>query len=157
MQEAGSVVSLVNPISGNHINFSVLDSAARIINAGMQEFADGRVKYCNCDVKKGATSDPYLLTTNPFATGEKGNWYPTTTWSYLTNRVRSDGVAADLTNVRVDGVFSTYSNFWNYITGINRGGRGTSQDGNGSKRLRRRMSMALHLKRVMSLAGTMHC
>ena len=112
MQEAGSVVSLVNPIVGSHISFPELNSAAKIINASMKEFNDGRVKYCDCDIKQGAPAIPYTLSTNPYVTGEKGNWYPATTWSFLKDRTRNTVTAPYTTNIRNDGAFISYSNFW---------------------------------------------
>ena len=124
MQEAGSIVTLVNPIVGNHINFSELNSNAKIVNSSMQEFTDKRVKYCDCDTIKGKPtriSNSLANVTNPYATGEKGNWYPTTTWSYLTDRERSVGVTTPQTNIRVDGTFAAYKNFWKYILGSNPG------------------------------------
>jgi hypothetical protein len=111
MQEAGSVVTRVNPIKANRIDFSEFDSKAQVINASMQEFADARIRYCNC-YSGGKMSNPYL-------SGEKGNWYPTTTWSFLSDRVRSANVAVDQTNIRVDGAFSTYRNFWRYVNDAN--------------------------------------
>lgn len=54
---------------------------------------------------------------NPYATGERGNFYPSTTWSYLTDRERSTNVPSPQTNIRFDGIYSTYMNFWNYVTG----------------------------------------
>jgi len=85
MLEAGSVVSLVNPISGGHIIFPESSPRAKILNASMQEFADARMKYCDCDSVKGPAnpgSNGSPRATNPYVTGEAGNWYPSTTWSY---------------------------------------------------------------------------
>lgn len=53
---------------------------------------------------------------NPYATGERGNFYPSTTWSYLTDRDRSTNVPSPQTNIRFDGIYSTYKNFWKYVT-----------------------------------------
>ncbi len=119
LQEAGSVVTQVNPLIGNHIKFSELDSS-KIINASMQEFADQRVKNCECDSIKGQpnpNSNGSPGATNPYVTGEKGNWYPTTTWSYLTHRTRKNMVAPYTTDIRNDGVFTSYKNFWKYSNG----------------------------------------
>ncbi|MCK9210123.1 MAG: hypothetical protein M0P61_04720 [Ignavibacteriaceae bacterium] len=116
MQEAGTVVTHVNPMIANHIDFSQNGSDAQIINASMQEFSDARVKYCDCDSIKGQSnpnSNGSPSSANPYVTGERGNWYPTTTWSYLTDRKRGD-VAPYATNIRADGVFNSYQNFWRY-------------------------------------------
>ena len=118
MFEAGSVVSLVSPINGNHIIFPESSTRAKILNASMQEFADLRTKYCDCDSIKGRPTNPTSngssRTTNPYVTGERGNWYSSTTWSYLTDRSRNGMVAPYSTDIRSDGVFSNYQNFWRY-------------------------------------------
>ena len=103
--EAGSVVSRLNPIVNNHIVFSEIGSSSQIINASMQELNDVRIPYCKCDT-------PQIK--NLYVTGERGNWYPNTTWAYLTDRERSVNVPADQTNIRVDGAFSTFKNFWKF-------------------------------------------
>ncbi|MDF1612334.1 hypothetical protein [Stygiobacter electus] len=124
MQEAGSVVTHINPITGNKIIFSEIGLNAKVINASMQEFADERVKYCECDTVKGKpNTNPRNLSgaTNPYITGEKGNWYPSTTWAYLTDRERSVGFNSLQTNIRSDGSFTDYKNFWRYDNNLNPG------------------------------------
>ncbi|MEW6713033.1 MAG: hypothetical protein AB1403_24650, partial [Candidatus Riflebacteria bacterium] len=59
--------------------------------------------------------------TNPYITGEKGNWYPSTTWAYLTDRERSVGFNSLQTNIRSDGSFTDYKNFWRYDNNLNPG------------------------------------
>lgn len=56
------------------------------------------------------------LRNNPYASGERGNFYPSTTWSYLADRERSIGITPPQTNIRFDGVYSKYANFWKYVT-----------------------------------------
>jgi hypothetical protein len=63
---------------------------------------------------------------NPYLTGEKGSWYPTTTWSFLTTRERSVAVPASQTNIRKDGAFGRYKNFWIYSTPGTRWQKSTS-------------------------------
>lgn len=49
---------------------------------------------------------------NPFLTGTKGNWYPDTSYAYLTPRMRSVNVQPDQTNIRHDGIFERFNVFW---------------------------------------------
>ncbi len=63
-----------------------------------------------------STTGTNTLRNNPYATGERGNFYPSTTWSYLTDRERSTNVPHPQTNIRFDGIYSTYKNFWKYVT-----------------------------------------
>ncbi len=50
---------------------------------------------------------------NPYLNGKVGNWYPLKTWSYLTGRTRSTNMNDNQTNLRKDGIFTSYSSFFN--------------------------------------------
>jgi uncharacterized repeat protein (TIGR01451 family) len=65
-------------------------------------------------ITSGSYPNGSSLPKNPYATGEKGNWYPTTTWSYLTDRTRSTNLIEPATNVRYDGSFKTFNSFWQH-------------------------------------------
>lgn len=59
--EAGTIVSLKNPIAGNRIVFSEIGSEARVVNASMQVFNDVRIPFCACPPEKPQPCEP----TNP--------------------------------------------------------------------------------------------
>jgi len=111
-EEAGTVVTNYYPVVGNKISFSANPDSTGIINANMKQYADNRVKYCNCD-QKGPAWQPANIAYNPYSTGELGNWYPLKTWAYLTGRTRSLNMPNHLTNLRKDGIFKDYSSFFN--------------------------------------------
>ncbi|MDR3697048.1 hypothetical protein [Mucilaginibacter sp.] len=117
-EEAGTVVTNYYPVLNGKIHFAANPDSAGIINASMKQYADNRVKYCNCDVK-GPAGQPVNITYNPYSTGELGNWYPLKTWAYLTGRTRSTNMPDNLTNLRKDGIFKTYSSFFNPPANIN--------------------------------------
>lgn len=121
-EQAGTIVTLANPIqSNNSLSFS------KVISTSMMEYGDARTKPCSCksplmylngktyDNKMGnytAFFQKYNFD-NPFLTGEKGNWYSLRTWTYVTDRTRGLGLTPYQTNIRKDGVFTTFNNFWN--------------------------------------------
>lgn len=111
-EEAGTIVTNYYPVANNKIHFTANPDSTGIINASMKEYADNRVKYCNCDTK-GPAGQPVNISYNPYSTGESGNWYPLRTWAYLTGRTRSLNMPDNLTNLRKDGIFKTYSSFFN--------------------------------------------
>lgn len=124
-QEAGTVVSLKNPIVNGKLNVS---SQSNVLNAGMNEYSDLRIKLC-CDdpkmfIKGEFTSNPAFIAQyafdNPFSTGERGNWYPNKSWAFITDRVRSFDMTPPQTNIRKDGFFVNYNNFWNPPSGNNK-------------------------------------
>ena len=67
-------------------------------------------------ISDGASISPFAEDINPYLTGELGTWYPATTWSYVTDRTPGDPSATQA-NIRVDGVFSDYSVFWEHDAG----------------------------------------
>jgi hypothetical protein len=67
----------------------------------------------NCAATQSTGGQGGNVVYNPYATGELGNWYPLKTWAYLTGRTRSTNMPANLTNLRKDGIFNTYSSFFN--------------------------------------------
>lgn len=121
-EEAGTVVTSYYPVLNGKLHFAAAaDSTTGIINASMKQYADNRVKLCDCDPVKGPTGTPQEGNTsnNPYLTGELGNWYPLKTWAYLTGRTRSTNMTNDQTNLRKDGVFKAYSSFFNPPASIN--------------------------------------
>ena len=120
-EEAGTVVTNYLPVLNGKLYFASNVNNAGIITASMKQYADNRVKYCGCDNVKGPTNNQQSgnVFDNPYLTGKMGNWYPLKTWSYLTGRTRSTNMTVNLTNLRKDGIFTTYSSFFNPPLTIN--------------------------------------
>lgn len=94
-----SMTSLSNPLAGIGNN-----QFSNVINAGAVEFGEDWRTYCNC-FSSGPTSS-----SNPYVLGRKGNWRPQRSYTHLSGRTQSnyDGN----TNIRKDGVFTSYSPFY---------------------------------------------
>lgn len=76
-----------------------------VLNAGAVEFTDNWKTYCNC-----FTSDELPLSSNPFILGTKGNLRPVRSYTHLSGRTQSN--YDNNTNIRKDGVFSSYTPFY---------------------------------------------
>ncbi|MDB5210220.1 MAG: hypothetical protein JWQ30_1047, partial [Sediminibacterium sp.] len=117
-EEAGTIVTNYLPILGNSLHFITNVSDTGIINASMKQYADNRVKFCKCDSFSSGPVSPVFQPgnsfDNPYSNGTLGNWYPLKTWAYLTGRTRSTpALLNNLTNLRKDGMFTSYNNFFN--------------------------------------------
>jgi len=80
-----------------------------VLNAGAVEFGENWDTYCNC-FKTGPTA-----TTNPYVLGTKGNWRPVRSFTHLSGRTQAD--YDNNTNIRRDGVFTSYTPFYKNIAG----------------------------------------
>ncbi len=97
----GSVTSLNNPIAnGTTVDFS----NTRVLNAGAVEFNDKwGASICG---DEGTASN----NANPYVTGAAGSYRPQRSWVYLTGRTQSSENRN--TNLRYDGIYSSFSPFW---------------------------------------------
>lgn len=93
-----SMTSLNNPVSTFATN-----QFANVLNAGAVEFGQDWKTYCDCFTSTSPSTNPYIL-------GTKGNWRPIKSHTYLSGRTQTnyDGN----TNIRKDGVFTSYSPFY---------------------------------------------
>ncbi|AEA42442.1 hypothetical protein [Fluviicola taffensis] len=93
-----SMTSLSNPLLGIGTN-----QFSNVLNAGAVEFGDAWKTYCDC-FSNGTYS------TNPYVIGTKGNWRPVRSFTHLSGRTQTnyDGN----TNIRKDGVFTSYAPFY---------------------------------------------
>lgn len=80
-----------------------------VLNAGAVEFSQDWKTYCECN---GVSENP---TTNPFILGLKGNLRPVKSYTHLTNRSQSNYNLN--TNIRRDGVFTSYTPFYKMEAG----------------------------------------
>lgn len=97
-----AVTALDNPITG--LSTEVY---AKVLNAGAVEFNENWKTYCECF---GGERD--FTTTNPFVNGTRGNWRPVRSFTYLTDRTQTQ--YNNNTNIRRDGVFSSFSPYYYY-------------------------------------------
>jgi len=100
-ESMASLTSLDNPLnglqSGNYTN---------VVNAGAIEFGDNWRTSCEC------FNTPQTATSNPFVNGTRGNLRPVRSYTHLSGRSQSD--YDNNTNIRKDGVFTSYSPYYKY-------------------------------------------
>ena len=99
----GSITSLSNPLNtfGNNVFQNVLQASAI-------EFTD--TWKTNCDCFSGG-----LISSNLYVLGTKGNWKPKRSWLHLSPRTQT--YENQNTNIRKDGVFTSYTPFYVYSNG----------------------------------------
>ena len=100
----GSITSLSNPEDGLLSN-----TYPKVLNAGAVEFGQDWKTYCECFLSEGAQ------TTNPFVMGTKGNWRPVRSFTHLSGRTQSN--YDNNTDIRRDGVFSSYTPYYKLENG----------------------------------------
>lgn len=120
-EEAGTIVTNYLPVLNGKLHFTINADSTGIINASMKQYSDTRLKYCSCAPQKPGSQNPQTVNSfdNPYLTGTRGNWYPVKTWAFLTERTRSVSMTGNLTNLRKDGIFNTYSDFFKLPLSIN--------------------------------------
>jgi hypothetical protein len=109
---AGGVVTWnQNPIAtGDHITFE----PTRVLNSSAVEFDDRGTGYCDsCSVVASRGGK------NKFISGRRGNWKPVRNWFYLAERTPTD-LPASNTDIRTQGLFAQYSDFWTINQGTSR-------------------------------------
>ncbi len=74
-----------------------------VLNAGAVEFGDNWNTYCDCYTQEN-------FSTNPFILGTRGNWRPIRSFTHLSGRSQSN--YNKNTNIRRDGVFTSYNPFY---------------------------------------------
>ncbi|MES2557362.1 MAG: hypothetical protein V4604_14505 [Bacteroidota bacterium] len=101
-----SLTSLSNPLSCVSSNVY-----PNVLNAGAVEFSQDWKTYCNCFKNEyGVTNN-----VNPYVLGTLGNWRPVRSFTHLSGRTQSnfDGN----TNIRRDGVFTSYTPYYRLQNG----------------------------------------
>ncbi|NQX97784.1 MAG: hypothetical protein HRT73_07885, partial [Flavobacteriales bacterium] len=105
----GNITTLVNPIVGNQLQFS------NVLNSSAIEFSDDWATVCvpeTCDEEH-----PYDIivpgdVVNPFKEGIKGKWRTYLSYSY--NQDRVDVSTSSNSNLRLDGVYTSFKPFWDF-------------------------------------------
>ena len=105
--DMATITTLANPITSLKSNIY-----ENVLQAGAVEFSDERKTHCDCI---GAPGGPIPATTNPYIEGTKGNWRPLKSYTHLTNRSQSN--YDNNTNIRKDGVFTSYNPFYKQVGG----------------------------------------
>lgn len=97
----GTLTLKKNPL--NTLSGNVFDE---IIAAEAIEYGDAWKLFCDCEG---------IPTENPYVEGLKGNWKPKSTYSFLTSRTQA--YENQNTNIRKDGVFTSFLPFFRVIGG----------------------------------------
>jgi hypothetical protein len=102
-----SLTSMANPL-----NYIKNNSYEKVLQAGATEFSNYWKTHCDCF---GQGKDNLLASTNPYILGTRGNWKPKISWLSLSPRTQSN--YNDNTNIRKDGLFTSYTPFYKYSNG----------------------------------------
>lgn len=107
---AGQVVTWnYNPLINNtSISFE------QILNSSAIEYYDDALPYCDTCLNLTRRSK------NEFLLGKKGNWKPLKNWFYLDERTPGN-ISNGLTNIKEQGLFQNYSDFWKLPLSSNSG------------------------------------
>lgn len=100
--DMATITTLTNPI--NSLTSNIYQN---VLQAGAVEFSNKRQTYCDCITSNGS---PIPQTTNPYILGTKGNWRPLKSFTHLTGRSQSNYNTN--TNIRKDGIFTSYSPYY---------------------------------------------
>lgn len=106
----GSITSLSNPLDG--LTQNVFNN---VINTNSQVFKDEWQTFCECFSNSNLKNS-----NNPYVIGSKGVWRAYKSYAYLVDRKHS--WKNDNTNIREDGVYTSFNPFWKNLNG------GWSQD-----------------------------
>ena len=106
--DMATITTLTNPLSG--IKSNVYQN---VLQAGAIEFSNKRQTHCDCITSPGS---PVPGTTNPYVLGTKGNWRPLKSYTHLTGRSQSN--YDNNTNIRKDGMFTSYTPFYKWVAGL---------------------------------------
>lgn len=107
ISDMATITTLTNPI--NSLTSNIYQN---VLQAGAIEFSNKRQTYCDCITSNGS---PIPRTTNPYVLGTKGNWRPLKSYTHLTSRSQSNYNTN--TNIRKDGMFTSYSPYYKLVNG----------------------------------------
>ncbi|MES2618103.1 MAG: hypothetical protein V4613_09495 [Bacteroidota bacterium] len=98
----GSLTTTINPLNSladNNIN--------GVLSASAQIFRQGWKTYCECFTD---ANDIVHVSKNPYVNGQKGIYRPYKAFAFLTDRTHS--LINSNTNIRVDGLYTTFTPYW---------------------------------------------
>ena len=105
--DMATITTLSNPLPAIQSN-----SYQNVLQASSVEFSNKRKTHCDC--LTGPSSN-LPFTTNPYVLGVKGSWRPFKSYTHLTGRSQSN--YDNNTNIRKDGVFTSYNPFYKMSSG----------------------------------------
>jgi hypothetical protein len=97
----GTVAMRNNPLSG--IQGNVFE---QVLQAGAVEYSDDWRTFCECFLNEESSH----FTTNPFVLGTKGTWRPVVSYVHLSGRTQT--FENGNSNIRVDGMFTSFTPFY---------------------------------------------
>jgi hypothetical protein len=101
------ITTLTNPLASLKSN-----AYSNVLQASAIEFSNDHKTYCDCEPASGITL-PNV--SNPYVTGVKGIWKPFRSYTHLAGRSHSN--YDNNTNIRKDGVFTSYTPFYKWVGG----------------------------------------
>lgn len=99
----GTVVLRSNPLENIHDNIF-----SKVLQASAVEYSDDWKTFCECFIDTTGTS----TTINPYVLGNKGIWRPKASYVHLSGR--SQAKENNNTNIREDGMFTSFNPFYRY-------------------------------------------
>jgi len=108
IQEMAKLTTLSNPL--HNLQGNVYD---KVLQASAIEFTNAWRTYCDCFTQNN-TGIPF--SSNPYVLGTKGNFHPKASYLYLTNRTQTKYDAN--TNIRKDGLFTSFNPFYRYVGAV---------------------------------------
>jgi hypothetical protein len=97
----GTVALRNNPLSG--IQGNVFE---QVLQAGAVEYSDDWRTFCECFLNEESAH----YTTNPFVLGTRGTWRPVASYVHLSGRTQT--FENGNSNIRVDGMFTSFTPFY---------------------------------------------
>jgi len=101
-----SITTLKNPLD----NFSS-NIFEKVLQASAMEFSQDWNTFCDCFEDPQADN----FTTNPYVLGTEGNWRMKRSWLHLSPRTQSN--FDNNTNIRKDGIFTSFTPFYKLLNG----------------------------------------
>lgn len=102
----GTIALRTNPIP--QLGGNIFD---KVLQAGAVEYSDDWRTFCECFLDE--ENDNY--TTNPYVLGTRGTWRPKASYVHLSDRTQT--FVNENSNIREDGVFSSFTPFYNLNAG----------------------------------------
>jgi hypothetical protein len=99
----GTVVLRANPLENIHENIFT-----KVLQASAVEYSDDWKTFCECFLDSTNNS----ITGNPYVLGNKGIWRPKASYVHLSGR--SQTKENNNTNIREDGMFTSFNPFYRY-------------------------------------------
>jgi hypothetical protein len=97
----GTVALRNNPLSG--IQGNIFE---QVLQAGAVEYSDDWRTFCECFLNEESSH----YTTNPYVLGTRGTWRPVASYVHLSGRTQT--FENGNSNIRVDGMFTSYTPFY---------------------------------------------